>query len=786
VLEGDRAVVQAHRLGRGHSVGRSLPRKEDHRLLTGRSRFIDDLNRPGARWARILRSPRAHARIASIDTTRARAHPGVVDVLTAADLPSELAPIPMRMYPRKGMERLLQPVLATGLVRYVGEPVAVVVADSSYAAEDAVEVIDVVYESLEAVLDPVAAVEPSAPHLHAGTESNVAAEWSSETGDVDAAFAAADLVVEERLRCHRHGAVPMEPRGLCAELDPETGRLTVWGVAKVVHTNRKILSRLLGWEEDRIRFVELDVGGGFGGRGEFYPEDFLIPFCAIRLGAPVAWTEDRAENLQALNHSREQVHDIAIALRSDGTLLALRDTFLLNSGAYVRTHGSVVPSLTAALLPGCYRWEAIRCTARQVLTNKTPAGTYRAPGRYEANFARERILDIAAHRLGIEPLELRRRNLISASAMPYALGTEADNHPVVLDSGDYGLLVDKALEAFDADELRRWRRRRPARRGVRRGLGAAMFIEKSGIARWEYARVGISDQGLASVFVGSASVGQGVETVLAQIGADALGLPYEAVTVSHGDTDVVPMGMGSFGSRATSLGGAAVMQAAEAVRGRILELAAEQLEANVQDLEFDGADVAVAGSPSARVPLAGLVGGPGSSLEEESVFDVEDMSFPYGLHLAAVEVDLETGSVDIKRYAIAYDVGKGINPQLIEGQIVGGLGQGVGGALLEEFAYDESGQLVSGSFMDYLLPTASEVPAVEVLVTEDAPTPLTPLGAKGAGEGGTSAAGAAIANAVSDALGVEATALPLTPERVLELAQRRESRRWKTTKRGHE
>ncbi len=559
--------------------------------------------------------------------------------------------------------------------------------------------------------------------------------------------------------------------------------MTLWGAAKVVHTNRRILSQLIGWEEERIRFVELDVGGGFGGRGEFYPEDFLIPLCAIRLGRPVAWTEDRAENLQALNHSREQVHDIAVALRADGTVLALRDAFLLNTGAYVRTHGSVVPSLTAALLPGPYRWQAYSCTARQVLTNKTPAGTYRSPGRYEANFVRERILDIAAHRLGIDPLELRRRNLIGVEEMPYPLGTEADGHPVVLDSGDYDLLVTKALKHFDYDAMRRWRRGRP-RRGRKRGIGAALFVEKSGIARWEYARVCVSADGQARVLVGSASVGQGVETVLAQICADALGMPFDAVEIGHGDTDEVPIGMGAFGSRATSLGGAAVMQAADAVRDRIMELAAEELEANAQDLAFEGDSVAVVGSPAARVSLAKLLGGAESLVEEESVFDCEDMSFPYGLHLVGLEVDVETGGIEIDRYAIAYDVGTGINPQLIEGQMVGGLAQGLGGALLEEFAYDDRGQLLSGSFMDYLLPTAREVPRVDVLITEDAPTPLTPLGAKGAGEGGTAAAGAAIANAVSDAFGVEVKGLPLTPARVLELARRRGRRRWETHRKG--
>jgi carbon-monoxide dehydrogenase large subunit len=768
----------------GDAIGRSLPRKEDLRLLTGASEFVDDLNHREALRACVLRSPHAHARITEIDARGARSHPGIVDVVTAAELPPGTAPIPMRMYSRAGMDRLLQPVLASGVVRYVGEPVAVVVTDSSYASEDALTLIEVGYEPLEPVLDAARAAEQQAPVLHPEAGSNVAAYWVTETGEVDALFASADLVVEEHLECQRHGAVPLEPRGLCAEVDPSTGRLTVWGAAKVVHTNRRILSRLLRWDEERIRFVELDVGGGFGGRGEFYPEDFLIPFCAVRLGRPVAWTEDRAENLQALNHSREQRHSVAVALHADGTLLALRDSFLFDTGAYVRTHGSVVPSMTAALLPGPYRWQGYRCEIRQVLTNKTPAGTYRAPGRYEANFVRERMLDIAARRLGLEPLELRRRNLVPTGSMPYPLGTEADGHPLVLDSGDYALLLNKAVAHFGHQTMRTWRESKPPPRRCR-GIGAAMFVEKSGIARWEYARVGLSDEGQARVLVGSASVGQGVETVLAQICADALGVPYETVVVGHGDTDEVPRGMGSFGSRATSLGGAAVMQAATALRERVLRTAAEQLEASPRDLAIEEGAVMVLGSPQARVTLRALMGG-GDWIEEEGVFDAEHMSFPYGLHLVAVEVDLDTGGVRIDRYAIAYDVGRAINPQLVEGQVVGGAAQGLGGALLEELAYDESGQLASGSFMDYLLPTAGEVPRIEVLITEDAPTPLTPLGAKGAGEGGTAAAGAAIANAIADALGAEVTALPLTPARVLELARRGGAGRAKLDRGGGE
>ncbi|HWF25072.1 MAG TPA: molybdopterin cofactor-binding domain-containing protein, partial [Solirubrobacteraceae bacterium] len=545
-----------------------------------------------------------------------------------------------------------------------------------------------------------------------------------------------------------------------------------WGAAKIVHTNRDLLSRMLGWPKERIRLVELDVGGGFGGRGEFYPEDFLIPLCAIRSGRPVAWTEDRAEGLHALNHSREQVHEVAMALRADGTFLALRDRFAMDTGAYVRTHGSVVPGMTAALLPGPYAWVAYRCDARQILTNKTPAGTYRAPGRYEANFVRERIIDLAARRLGRDPADLRRQNLIAPEAMPYPTGTHTDGHPVVLDSGDYPMLLHKGLERFDYAALQRWRASDPGPRR-RRGLGIAMFVEKSGIAHWEYARVGISPAGRARVLVGSASVGQGVDTVLAQICAEMVGIDYEDVDVAHGDTAIVPIGVGSFGSRATSIGGTAVMRAAEAVRERLMGLAAEKLEAAPEDLVLDRGAVHVAGSSGIRITLGELV--EGDWLEEEARFDCEDMSFPYGLHCAALDVDLDTGAVVVDRYAVAYDVGRAINPQLVEGQVVGGAAQGIGGALLEEFAYDDSGQLVSASFMDYLLPTAVEVPPVEVLITEDAPTPLTPLGAKGAGEGGTAAVGAAIANAVSDALGADVTQLPLTPARVLALARRARS-----------
>jgi carbon-monoxide dehydrogenase large subunit len=712
-------------------IGARVLRKEDWPLLTGGSRFVDDLDLPGAAHAAVLRSPHAHAELGEVDTSRARSHPGVLGVITAADLSPDLR-IPMRMYEWPGMDRFLQPPLARDRVRYSGEPVALVVAESRYIAEDACELIEVDYDPLPVVLEAESALAADTTTLFEDAGSNLAASLEISYGEVEAAFAEADEIVTARLSCQRHAAVPLETRGLAAALDPSDGTLTVWGAAKIVHTNRRILASLLDRDEERIRLVELDVGGGFGARGEFYPEDFLIPLAAVRLGRAVRWTEDREEHLRTINHSREQVHEIELALGASGEFLALRDRFAFNTGAYVRTHGAVVPNMTAALLPGPYAWGAYHCELRQFVSNKTPAGTYRAPGRYEANFARERIIDIAARRMGIHPLELRRRNLVPAADMPFERGTHTDGKPVVFDSGDYARLIDRAESTFDLPALERWRDGAPAR-----GIGIALFVEKSGIAGWDYARVETLGRGRVVLYVGSASLGQGVETVLSQICAETLEIPYEAVAaVRHGDTAEVPEGVGSFGSRATMIAGSAVHDAALALRDRL------------RDFNRGIADAA-----------------PGVTAEAR--FNSERMSFPYGMHVAAVEADVETGRVSIHRYCVAYDVGRAINPTLVEGQIVGGAAQGIGGALLEELRYDADGQLVAGTFLDYLLPTATEAPAVDVLISEDAPTPLSPLGAKGAGEGGTAAAGAAIANAVSDALGVEVTDLPLTPERVV-------------------
>jgi aerobic carbon-monoxide dehydrogenase large subunit len=741
-------------------IGEPVLRKEDWPLLRGEGCFVADFKRPGMVHAFIVRSPFAHARVTRIDTAAARAAPGVIDVMTVEDLPDRGRPIPTRMFHDEAAKQFLQRPLAGGVVRYSGEPVSVIVAATRYAAEDAAELIDVDYEAMDPILDPDDAV----------ASGSVAGHLVVEQGDVDAAFRSADVIVEAEFRIQRHAAVPLETRGLVAEYDAGRESVTVWGAAKVPHVNRRILAQMLGWEEERVRMVELHVGGGFGARGEFYPEDFLIPYAAIRTGRPVCWVEDREENLRACNQSREQVHRAELALTGDGKFLGLRDTFVNNTGAYVRTHGMTVPGLSISMLPGPYRWPAYRGEYRSVVTNKTPGGTYRSPGRFEVNFVRERLVDMAARSTGIDPLELRRRNLIAPADFPHDTGTLFDGHPVVYDSGAYELLLDKSMAAFDYAALVSWRSETPDT-GTKRGLGIAFFVEKSGPGEREYARIELNEDGDAFVYSGVASVGQGVETVLAQVCATHLGLPFEHIRVIHGDTAAIPDGMGAFGSRASMLGGAAVMQASEKMRKRVLELAADKLEASAEDLTLNDRGVSVRGAPTRSVSLRELVGN-GKTLMVEDRYATDLLGFPYGIHVAAVVVDTATGALQVHRYAVGYDVGRVLNPLLLRGQLAGGFAQGIGGALLEEFAYDSNGQPQSTSFMDYLLPTSQEVPEVEVLITEDAPSPVNPLGVKGAGEAGAAAVGAAIANAVADALGVEVTRLPLTPQRVLELVRR--------------
>jgi CO/xanthine dehydrogenase Mo-binding subunit len=755
-------------------VGARLPRHEDPRLLRGRGRFGDDFSVQGQLHARIVRSPSAHGHLGGLDVTQAGRAPGVAAVVTAGDLPRNLV-IPVRLATAgTDLSPYLQPVLARDTVRYVGEPLAVVVGDDPYACEDAAELVEIDITEQPAVLDANSGAR--------GGPGTVAAELTRGYGDTDAAFARARHVVEIELAVGRHSGVPLEPRCLLAVPGPERGRLDIFGMTKVPVWNRDLLADMLGVDETLIRVHAVDAGGGFGVRGEFYPEDFLIPWLAVRLGRPVKWAEDRAEHLVAVNHSRQQYHRIAAAFDADGRILGLRDDIVQDNGAYCRTHGVAVPELTAAMLPGPYRVPAYRGRVRVVLTNKTPCGTYRAPGRFEGTAAREHLLDVAATRLGLDPVVLRERNLLTAAEMPHERPISTLGTDLILDTGDYPALLAAAVK--EADRLG-YRAQAGAAPGPdrRRGFGLAMFVEKSGLGPQEVADVAVSTSGAVHVYSGGTSLGQGIETVLAQITADALGVEPGAVRVTAGDTDAQPFGSGSWASRSTVVGGSAVYQAALAVRRRALQLAARVLEAAEEDLDLAGGTVSVRGDPAARLSLADvaraaapastyLAEGEPAGLSARRRFEVSHMTYPYGAHAAVVEVDTGTGRVRVLRYLVAYEVGRAINPMLVEGQLRGGVAQGIGGALFEEFRYDEAGQPQAITFIEYRMPTAAEIPPVDVLLSQDAPAPGNPLGVMGAGEGGINAVGAAVANAVRAALGLPGGVgqLPLTPGRVRALA----------------
>jgi carbon-monoxide dehydrogenase large subunit len=668
----------------------------------------------------------------------------------------------------------LQKPLASDRVRYVGEPLAVVIAESRYQAEDALEVVDFEIDQLEAVVDARRAIEKGAPILHPAVPDNIAGHFVEKTGDVERALAEADVVLEEEFYIQRHSGVPLETRGLVAEYDEGQPLLTVWGPTKVVHFNHAVLAGLLDMPPSQIRMIELENGGGYGIRGEFYPEDFLIPFIARKLRRPICWIEDRNEHLKSANHSREQWHRVRVGANKDGRIVAFDDVLLNVMGGYIRTHGATVPTMTAAYLPGPYKWDNYRCDANCVLVNKTPAGTYRGPGRFGAAFVRERVMDMVAHKLGLDPAEVRLKNFIPTELMPYNTGTTAFGKPTIYDSGDFHKQFHLALETFNYYELQKQcEAERRAGRAI--GIGFGCFVEKSGLGPWEYARVEIDPSGEVVVYTGAADLGQGIETVLSQVVADALPIDIERVRVVHGDTAQIPYGGGSYASRGTVLACNSAVAAVGEVRKKLMQLAAVALQADEKDLSIEkncvvkkgaGASVPFVDLAKLAAPISALPLGIKPGISGEGFFRAEHMVYPYGVHMALVEVDQETGFLKIHKYLIAYDIGRAINPMLVEGQLVGGMAQGLGGALLEEFAYDSEGQLLAGSFMDYLLPSSMEVPPVEIVLTEDAPSPLNPLGVKGVGEGGTVGVGAALANAVCNALRgkVEIKRLPLTPE----------------------
>jgi CO/xanthine dehydrogenase Mo-binding subunit len=710
---------------------------------------------------RVVRSPAAHGNIRSIDASAALTLPGVHAIWTHADV-AQIPPIPFRLTGLKQLEPYRQLVLAKDVVRYVGEPIAAIFAENAYVAEDAAELVELSIESLETTM--LATEPPGSYARELTTEPGV---LRKTYGDVDAAFRDAYAIISLELSIGRHSGVPLETRGAIARYDEPRDVLELHGAAKVPHWNRDTIAQMLGRKKETVQLYEGHVGGGFGIRGEIYPEDVLVCAAALKFKRPIKWIEDRREHLIAANHSREQHHHVRAAIDAQGRILGIDDEFFHDNGAYMRTHAATVPDLAAAMLPGPYRVPAYRATAHIRLTNKTPCGTYRAPGRYESTFVRERLLDAIAAKVGVDKVEIRKRNLINKSAMPYTLGLDTLGTQIVYDSGDYALLLDKALKAAGWDDLQKQLGER-RKNGETVGAGVAMFVEKSGLGPFDTVRVEIKPDGKIEVITGVASIGQGVETVIAQICADTLGVDYANIRVTHGQTDRIARGMGAFASRVTVMCGEATRLAADKLRTRVLEAAAELMQSRADALDIVNGDIVRAHGPGPSMPLAELARTLPDGLSAEDTFESTHMVYPYGVHVAAVRVDTDTGNVAIERYVIAYDIGKAVNPKLVEGQIAGGLAQGVGGALLEEFRYDENGEPLSVTFADYLMPTAREVPEISILVSEDAPSPLNPLGLKGAGEGGANPVGAVIASAIDDALQRPGlvTQLPVTPQRL--------------------
>jgi len=745
-------------------IGSPVERLEDARFLRGRGQYVDDLDFPDLLHAAILRSHVAHGRIRSIDVEGARAAPGVRAVIAAQDIGAAVPTVPLRQDGSPALKPFEQPVIAYDKVRYVGEPLALVLADSAALAEDALGLIDIVIDPLTAVVDRVGA-EAARPLLFEDAGTNIALTLSGVRGDVDAAFKGAAYTRREWFKVQRHGAVPMEPRGLLATWDAAQGRLTLYGAAKVAFVNRRILAKQMALPESAIRLVENDVGGGFGARGEFYPEDYLIPFAARFTGRPVKWIEDRRENLLATNHARNADCELEIACDREGTILGLRGHAFTDQGAYIRTNGPTAARNIAQVLTGPYRIPAARIDVSLVMTNKTPAGTYRGPGRFEADFFRERLIDIAAQELGIDRVAFRRRNLISEAEMPYALPTvQPLDIASETDSGDYRMTLDRCLKELN------W----PAATalsgklidGRYHGSAVGCYLEGGASGPKEGARLMIESDGKVSVFVGSSSIGQGLETVCAQIAADALELPLDAIhNVLHGSTDHVAEGFGAYSSRSVVMGGSAIVAAADKLRAAIRSAAAAKLACSQNEVEIDAGLVR---GPDNRTLSLGVFAG----MSAEASFASNKRTYSYGAHAAHVAVDPKTGQVEVLDYVAVEDVGRIINPVTLHGQAMGAIVQGLGGVFLEHFVYDESGQMLAGSFADYLLPGADDFPNVRVVALEERPSPNNPLGAKGAGEGGIIPVAGVITNAVAAALatlGVSPRELPLSPARVWEL-----------------
>ena len=764
-------------------IGRDVPRPEDATLIRGRARFVDDIAPPGLLHAAFVRSPFAHARITAIRTDAARAMPGIHAVFTLADLAPHLTDTRLRVALPSPSYRLdlHRPVLADTEVVHVGEPIALAIADTRALAEDAAAAVEVDYDPLPAVADPVAALAPGAPTAHADAPHNLAAEMVVEYGDADAAFATAPQRFHERLHVHRGGSHSMECRGLVAIPDPVEDRLTIWDSTQTPHAARRIICDLLALDETQVRVVTPDVGGGFGPKLIFYPEEIAVPLAARLLARPVKWIEDRGEHFVSTTQERDQDWDVELATDGEGRILAIRGTLVHDHGAWT-ARGVNVPQGAVAAMPLAYVVPAYRIAIRAAVTNKVPVTPVRGAGQPQGVFAMERLLDRAAHGLGLTRDEIRRRNLVPAAAMPYATPMKTRGGiPVTLDSGDYPRCMGMTLDGADWSTF-------PARQAAARaqgrhlGIGLANYVEGTGRGPYEQVSVRIEPSGRIIVATGAAAMGQGTRTMLSQVVGEHLGADMDRITILSGDTAATPIGIGGSNSRQAVLAGTSAHVAALRVRQKVLRIASRLMEASENDLEIEGDRVTVKGADlhvtlaAVARAAAGLPGfplpdpsGPSLSATEEVVIDA--MAYANGTAVAEVEVDTDTGAVTVHRITFGHDCGRALHPRIVDGQLMGGIAHGLGNALYEHMRYDEEAQPTSTTLADYLLVTATEMPPVRILHMES-PSPLNPLGIKGVGEAGVIPIAAAVASAVEDALagyGVRVTRVPLSPVDVLTL-----------------
>ncbi|HYM49866.1 MAG TPA: xanthine dehydrogenase family protein molybdopterin-binding subunit [Candidatus Limnocylindrales bacterium] len=759
----------------GMLVGTPVLRVNDPKLLTGKGQFVDDLRLPGMVHATILRSPVAHARIVAVDAGEAELDPNVLAVITPEAAVRDTKTLPC-VFVMPGQRMTAYPVATADVVRYVGQPLGVVVARSRAAAEDAAETVRIDFAELPAVVDPEIAVLDGAPLLYPDWGTNVAIDMDG--GDppeqVEQAIAAAAHVIAMRFRIQRQSGQPMEPRGVVARWDAATRELTMWSSTQVPHHVRDGLADALGLPYDRVRVIAPDVGGGFGPKDHLYPDEVLVCLAAMRTGRPVKWIEDRREHFTATVQAREQIHEARLALDGDGRFLALHTRMLADLGAHPSNVGAGPAFVTTGLLQGPYRIPVSGSHMTCVVTNKTPVGAYRGFGMQQAAWVRERLVDEAARRLGSTPHEIRRRNMLRRDELPYTTRTNQR-----YDSGDYIAALDRAVTLVTPSTP-------PPDDGRRRGIGLSSYVEFTGLGPtavqqsrnfrlggYETARVRLEPDGTATLLTGVCPHGQGLETSLAQLVADQLGLPIEDVKVVFGDTATAPYSSaGTIASRSMAVGGGATVRAAGKVRQKLLQIAANALEASPDDLELTDRTVRVRGTPKSAITIRslaeqawlgwGLPPGVAPGLEEQDIYDPEDISYSYATHAAAIAVDVKTGQIEVERYIVVHDCGVIVNPMIVDGQIHGGVAQGLGGALLEEVVYDPTGQPLTTTYMDYLIPTSAEVPDM-VVEHSEIPSPFIPGGMKGMGEGGTIAPPAALGNALANAMPEIAHLVTTTP-----------------------